>query len=921
MPAELPEQEEEDDEDEEEDDSRGAVYWNPQVRSFVDAAAIVSPADEQSESLRSQGFTTALAVPQLGMFRGQASVVSLGDGHASERVIRSGIAHSVTLWRDNEVSNGYPTSAMGAISLVRQTLHDADWYVRAHEAHEQNPNRVQRPESNTALAALAPALRSEQPLLFETRNDEELLRAHRITEEFPISIWIRGSGYEYRLLDVISELTVPLILPIEFPEAPELESAEDGLSSSLAELRHWYLAPENPARLASAGVEFALTADHVAIPGGGGPGNQDEDDEDDEIDYSYFLPNLRVAVERGLPRDVAISSLTTTPARLLGIEQTHGSIEAGKAANLVVVAGDLFSDDGAVRAVWIEGDHFEVDPAPGVDPRGRWTLAGSGATSINGVLSLEGPLDRLSGSFAIDGQGEVQLGSAGLTDEARRLSFSFTGDALGLDGITRFSGTVAGDELFGWGELPDGARINFRGERVEAFAGAAEEAAGAAPSSLPRLELRDIRPAIDYGRENVPDQPENLLIQNATIWTMGPQGVLESADLLVREGVIVAVGTDLEAPGDAQVIDATGMHVTPGLIDPHLHSGGFGGINETGSAIVPEVRIGDILTLDNIWMYRQLAGGLTTAHVLHGSANPIGGQNALIKLRWGLLPEELKFEGAPRTVKFALGENPVRREGRYPDTRMGTQQIIRDHFKAAREYERTWAEWERTGEGLPPRRDLRMEALVDILNEDILVHSHAYRQDEILMLMRLAEEFDFRITAFQHSVEAYKVAPDLARHGAAATVWSDWGGFKIEAYDNTTYNARILTEAGVLTSLHSDDSQIATRMNWEAAKMLRAGMDEVDALALVTINPATLLKVDDRIGSLEPDKEADFVIWNGHPLSAFTVPQQTWIDGTPYYDIDEDHRVRKEIERERAAILQVILDDSSNESSEKEGQP
>jgi imidazolonepropionase-like amidohydrolase len=314
-----------------------------------------------------------------------------------------------------------------------------------------------------------------------------------------------------------------------------------------------------------------------------------------------------------------------------------------------------------------------------------------------------------------------------------------------------------------------------------------------------------------------------------------------------------------------------------------------------------------VLTAQNIWVYRQLAGGLTTAHVMHGSANPIGGQNQHVKMRWGALPEEMKFEGAPRTVKFALGENPTRRADRYPDTRQGVMEIIREHFQAAREYEATWAEWERNPQGIPPRRDLRMDAVRDILNEEILVQAHSYRQDEILALMRLAEEFDFTIRAFHHGVEAYKVAPELERHGAGAVVWTDWSSFKIEAYDASVYNARLLHELGVRTSLHSDNSQLASRMNWEAGKMVRAGMDEVDALALITINTAQLIGIDDRVGSLEAGKDADFVIWSGHPLSTFTRAEQTWVDGRRYFDLEEDLALRDEVEKERARLIQAAL--------------
>jgi imidazolonepropionase-like amidohydrolase len=882
-------------------EARGAVYWNPQVRSFVDAVAeYAADDDEGPASLRAQGFTVAHAVPQLGLFRGQTAVISLGSGTVADRVVRPGVAQSVTLARDNEFGFTYPTSAMGAIAFIRQTLHDADWHARARTAYERNPQGVRRPEANAALAALGRALRREQPLLIEARTEEEALRALRFRDEFPIQVWLRGSGSEYRLLDEFRGLDVPLILPVNFPQAPAVATAEQALNASLGVLRHWHLAPENPARLAGMNVRFAFTADGLT-------------------DRTQFLPNVRRAVERGLAPDVALAALTTVPAGYLGISATHGTLEVGRVANIVVARGDLFSDGTRIDAVWVDGERFELTAPTRADPRGEWRVAAVGPARFEGTLTLSGTLTQLTGSFAAPGA-ETPLTTARITGETPQLTIAFSGDVLGHEGTVRLSGSASADVLHGWGELPDGRRFNWTGERVgpapdpSARAqggdgnGNASGTSGSARAAPATLALADIRPALEYGRAGIPDQPQHVLVRNATVWTMGPEGILENADLLVTRGRVARVGRNLQAPAGAEVIDAMGKHVTPGLIDAHLHSGLSGGVNETGSAIVPEVQIGDVLTIDNIWMYRQLAGGLTTAHVMHGSANPIGGQNQHVKMRWGALPEELKFEGAPRTVKFALGENVKRRTNRYPDTRMGTEQIIRDHFLAAREYQREWQGWERGGRrGIPPRRDLRMDALVDIMSGDILVMSHAYRQDEMLMLMRIAEEFDFRIRAFHHGVEAYKLGPELAAHGAGAVVWSDWSSFKIEAYDATTYNARVLIDAGVLTSLHSDNSQIAARMNWEAAKMLRNGVSEQDALALVTINTAQILGIADRVGSLEAGKDADFVIWSAHPLSTETRTEQTWIDGRRYYDIEEDRRLREQVERERAQLLQLVL--------------
>lgn len=902
---------------------RGNVYWSPQVRTYVSATGEIVPDQDGVQRLRSQGFTTAMTVPRLGLFRGQTAIVSLGDGAAAGRVIRGNVAQALTMRSDRRVGQGYPGSGMGAVAFIRQTLHDADWHARAHAAYAKNPSGVRRPESNAALAALAPALRREQPLLIEAVDEEEVLRALRFRQEFPVTLWVRGSGEEYQLAEQFRGVDVPLILPVNFPSAPTVTSPEQSLNADLGQLRHWHLAPENPKRLAAQGVTFAFTSD--------GLGNRDS-----------FIGNVRKAVSRGLARDVALAAMTTTPARMLGIDRTHGTLEQGKVANLVVANADLLSADSArIEAVWVDGQRFETDEASSADPRGQWRIAAIGSAPVQGTLTLTGTLSRLSGTFAVPGA-ETRLSSVTVSGAPATIQVSFPGTPLGQEGVVRLSAMPTGTTLAGWGELPDGSRFNFTGERVGDAppdtaggggargarnvgegriagegrsagegrnAGEARNTGGPAALATSTLELPNITPAMAYGRISPPPQPENVLVRNATIWTQGRQGRLEGADMLVTRGKVARIGTNIQAPRGAVVVDAAGKHVTPGLIDAHLHSGASGGINEGTDAIVPEVRLGDMVTADNIWMYRQLAGGLTTAHVMHGSANPIGGQNVLVKMRWGLPADSLKLANAPRTVKFALGENPKRAGGdRYPDTRMGTEQIIRDHFIAAKEYERTWKAWEASNkQGVPPRVDLRLQAIVDIMNGDILVMSHAYRQDEMLMLMRMAEEFGFRIKAFHHGVEAFKLAPELAAHGAAAVVWSDWGAFKIEAYDNTTYNARVLTDGGVLVSLHSDNQQLATRMNWEAAKMLRTGLTPEQALALVTSNTAKVFGIDDRIGSLEPGKDADFVIWSGDPLSTETHAEQTWVDGRRFFDLQDDEQLRARTVKERAQLIQLIL--------------
>ncbi len=415
-----------------------------------------------------------------------------------------------------------------------------------------------------------------------------------------------------------------------------------------------------------------------------------------------------------------------------------------------------------------------------------------------------------------------------------------------------------------------------------------------------------------------PAQPEALVVRNATVWTGGPIGRLEEADLLVRRGRIAAVGQDLPAPAGAVEVDAEGKHITPGLIDAHSHAAIDGGVNESTHSTTAEVRIADVIDPTSINIYWQLAGGLTVANLLHGSANSIGGQNAVIKLRWGAPAEELVFEEASPGIKFALGENPKQsnwnvEKRRYPQTRMGVEQSIRERFQAAIDYRREWDEYRKASSRrektarVPPKRDLQLEAIVEILEGRRDIHSHSYRADEILMLMRLAEEFGFRVKCFQHVLEGYKVADELAAHGATTSTFSDWWAYKYEVIDAIPYNGAILWDRGVVVSFNSDSSELARRLNLEAAKAVRyGGVPEEEALKFVTLNPAIQLGVDEHVGTLEEGKHADFVIWSGHPLSTHSICEQTWVDGRKYFDRTEDLARREAVAAERAALLERV---------------
>ncbi len=877
-------------------EQRGPKHWNDNVLSSQNADELFMPDPKAAEKMRGIGFTTAHVVPQMGILRGSTALFSLGDGTANQLLVKSHIAQDITF--EISFGSGYPNSLMGAIALIRQTMLDAQWQKMAMKAAAEYPNEP-RPEFVSDLAALEDAMAGKQPIMFESTDEISILRAEKIAKEFSVKSWMCGSGYEYRQIDAVKQTGAPILLPVNFPDAPSVQVPEEAINIDLEELRYWDEAPENPRKLQEAGITFAFTTAKLK-------------------DADKFLGNLRTAVKRGLSPEAALAALTVTPAKLFGVEKRLGTLEQGKMANFVVTDGDLFSEKTKIRETWVDGKRYPVKPRPEFEPRGTWETLLTNTPIDTLTIVLKGEIEKPEGSVKAKGK-EAKFSTVTFSD--MRISFSFTGDSLGLKGVIRMTGTAGGETMLGTGELSDGSGFSWSAMRKSPFK---QEPDTSKPKPPAMASFGPVYPPGSFGRAKPPEQPASILVKDATVWTCGPEGTIQHGDVLIEHGKIQKVGQNLKAPSDALVINAGGKHVTPGVIDCHSHTAVEGGVNETGKTITAEVRIGDVIDPYDIAVYRELAGGTTAANVLHGSANPIGGQNQVIKLRWGMLPEEMKFEGAPPGIKFALGENPKESNwgggsgGRYPQTREGVEQIIRDEFHAALDYEKATKEFQDGKRHIPVRRDLELDAVVEILHGYRLVHAHSYRQDEIEMLMRVAEDFGFRIGTFQHVLEGYKIADQLAKHGAGASTFSDWWAYKFEVYDAIPYNGALMHDATVVVSYNSDSDEQARRLNTEAAKAVKyGGVSEEEALKFVTLNPAKQLRIDNRVGSLEPGKDADFVIWSGSPLSTYSICEQTWIDGRKYFDRDEDRKMNEEVRKERATLIQKMLAEKKPEGGVK----
>lgn len=862
----------------------GPLYWNQAIHPETDGFTQFEADAKKAAEWRKAGFGAVLTLQRDGIVRGSAALVLLGDESTEESILKDRAAQGMSFNKGSSTQD-YPSSLMGTIALLRQVGFDAQWYASTREK-EYNAS-LEAWNKNRGL-----------PVLFEVNDHRSALRATRLAAESGMQYVIKGAGDEYRRIEEVRKSGSSFIIPLNFPKAYDLANPFDALNVSLAELKHWECAPANPAILEKAGVRFAFTAD----------GLKEKKD---------VLSAVQKAMRSGLSKVQALAALTTVPASLVGAGDQIGALRPGMLANFIICSNDVFEKDNVLLEHWIAGKRYIMNASDSLDVRGNYRLS---IDTVSGwTLSVSGN--------AVSPEFNFQKDSLTRKADASRSGSQWTFRFEPVKGrvVYRMNATFDSDSRSwsGWARSADGKWLAWNATRTGDMAPKPDTSARDSIRPLPETWYPNSAYGWDTKSQPFP-KSGSFCIRNATVWTCEDAGVLKSTDVLVRDGKIVKVGAcnDAELSG-LNVIDGTGLHLTPGIIDEHSHIAINEGVNEGTQSITSEVRIGDVIYPDDINIYRQLAGGVTTAHLLHGSANAIGGQTALIKLRWGKGSEEMKFEGADPFIKFALGENVKQTNWgdnnvtRYPQTRMGVEQIYIDAFTRAREYDNAWKAFRTSKDKIvAPRRDLELDALAEILNSKRFITCHSYQQGEINMLMQVADSFGFKVNTFTHILEGYKVADKMKKHGAGGSSFADWWAYKYEVIEAIPHNGAIMHRCGIVTAFNSDDAEMARRLNQEAAKAVKYGkVSEEEALKFVTLNPAKLLHIDQRVGSIKAGKDADLVLWNGPPLSIYSKPIKTFVDGIVYYDIERDLKLRERDEMERLRIQKKMTDDKNSGSS------
>ncbi|WP_276360005.1 amidohydrolase family protein [Daejeonella sp. H1SJ63] len=856
----------------------GAYSWNEAIRPETAVKSMFAIDSKKAEEYKKLGFGTVQTISRDGIARGVSIVSTLNNSDETGVILKDQAAAHYSFSKGSS-ANSYPTSLMGSIALLRQTYLDAAWY------------KNQKSEYNISLDEFNKSQSLSQ--IFEVSDALSILRADKIGDEFGKQYIFKTDGKEYQRIAEATATRGSFIIPLSFPKPFDIEDPADARNISYTQLKDWEMAPSNPSALEKAGIKFAITSFGL------------------EANPKDFWNNLRTAIRYGLSEKQALKSLTEVPAELLGITDMLGTLSKGKLANFIICSDNIFKKDNIIHENWVQGNQYIVSKMDVSDLRGTYAL------QIEGLPALE---IKIGGSISAY---DLNIGRSGPDSVKTKGSINRTGDLLSMNfdlkknpaGTIRLSGYISSDSplnLKGEAVKPDGSSSKWTATFSESFKEATKKES---PEPIPSIG-KVIYPFMAYGYTEAP-KSEQVLFRNATVWTNEKEGRLSNTDVLIEDGKIKAIGKNLRA-ASAKVIDASGKHLTPGIIDEHSHIAGTGGINEGAQSVSSEVRIADIITSEDINIYRQLAGGVTSSHILHGSANAIGGQTQLIKLRWGKNPEQMKFEGSDGFIKFALGEN-VKQSNfqipggnlRFPQSRMGVEQVFIDAFTRAKEYKAA-----RAVKGNTVRRDLELDALVEILDNKRFITCHSYVQSEINMLMHVADSMGFKINTFTHILEGYKVADGMAKRGIAGSTFSDWWAYKNEVAEAIPYNGKIMHEVGVLTGFNSDDAEMARRLNQEAAKAITyGGMSEEDALKLVTLNPAKMLHIDNKVGSVKVGKDADLVLWSDNPLSIYAKAEKTFVDGIAYWDMDQDAEKQKALKADQGRIIQKMMEAKGNGSA------
>ena len=847
----------------------GAHNWNQAIRPEINAYEIFATDESTASGYRANGFGTVFTHVKDGIARGTGAVVTLATNDAHQALLKTKAA-AVYSFEKGSSTQSYPSSLMGSIALLRQTYLDAKWY------------QTKPATEGTNLSLEAFNATQSIPQIFAADDKWSTLRANRIGAEFGIQYILKGGDNGYQRIDELAKTKASYILGIDFPVALDVEDANDARFVALSEMKHWELAPTNPAAFEKAGINFSISAAEMK-------------------DGKQFLANLRKAIQHGLSETKALEALTKNPAQQVGVFDQVGSLEAGKLANFLITTESIFNSNAKIIENWIQGNKYEVNAAEWNNFAGKYNLTINSAGTKT-VYTVEIKKDLSANIIGTD----TLAAKIAVNESLVKISFPEK-KGRGAESI-RLSGVITGSAWNGFGTDTKGGKLTWSASLVGPAVAVVEEKK---TTEAVKLISKVTFPFVGLGNETIPQQ-ETILIKNATVWTNEKEGNLQNTDVLLKAGKIAKIGKNLSEVG-ARVIDATGKYLSPGIIDEHSHIAALS-INEGAQSTTAEVRVGDNMNPEDINIYRQLSGGVTSSHILHGSANTIGGQTQLIKLRWGTTDEGLKFAGADPFIKFALGEN-VKRTGsannnRFPDTRMGVEEVLTDAFDKAVDYQKAMKANPTT-----TRRDLELDALSEIMNKKRFITCHSYVQSEITYAMRAVEKFkqqgyDFNINTFTHILDGYKVADKMKTHGASAATFSDWFAYKTEVIDAIAYNAAIMYNVGVNTVVNSDDAEMARRLNQEAGKIVKyGGVSEEDAFKMVTLNPAKALHVDNKVGSIKVGKDADVVLWTENPLSIYAKSLYTIVDGTVYFDREKEAERSKQVTAERTKLIQKMLGD------------